>query len=93
LVALCATLLACDPGTVVTIENRTSTAVDIFYESNTAGKKETTVAAMSTKRLTIAEVTWTGRVIARNSSGTIVYDEMVSWDDVKRTPRIVIGGP
>ena len=77
----------------MTIENRTSMPVDIFYEPGPTVKKETTVEAMSSHRLTIARVVWTNRVIARDSSGTVVFDQVITWGDIKRTRRIVIDGP
>lgn len=88
-----ATAAACDPGTVITIENNTSTSIDIFFRAGDDAAKEVTVNPRSSERLAVAEVIWRDRVIARTASGEIVFDKVITWEDLKKSKRIVIESP
>jgi hypothetical protein len=83
-------LVACEPGTAITIENATDSTVTLFYEPGSNAPPQFTLQPFQTRRLTVTVVEWKDRLIAKDPSGKVIFDQRITLDEMKRMDRIVI---
>lgn len=96
-VLVCAVLVAsgvlwtaCDPGHGVTFENQTQATVNVFNGDDL----DATLSPGTQRTLGFIEYMGLRTFVAKDESGTVVFQEQYSWDDLKRLNwRIVIRTP
>jgi hypothetical protein len=81
-------LVACDRSIGVTIENRMSSEVAIYETDKPDEKPYLRLAPGQEKTLAFGK--GDARVVARDSTGSIVFNQVVPWAELKRSGRIAI---
>jgi hypothetical protein len=88
---LCAVVgVACEPGRTVAVEDATTTTITLFFDAAADARPEFTLRPLETKRIVFTRGGWKDIVIAKDSSGTVIFDERITWDELQHMQRIVI---
>ena len=82
--------VACEPGTTVPVENATTSTLTLFYETGLDATPRFTLQPFESKRIVIPRRGWRERLIAKDSSGRVVFDQRITWDQLERMEKIVI---
>jgi hypothetical protein len=86
---LSATLLGCDNTTSFPFENATDARVYVTITADAEGVG-LSIGPGSMKRIATSKRFWTGRVVARDDNGNIVFDEQISWEELEQSGGVVI---
>lgn len=89
LLLLSVTLLACDRTESFPFENATDVRVYVTITADGEGVG-VSLGPGAVEGIVTGERFWTGRVLARDDDGNIVFDEQISWEELNRRGRVVI---
>jgi len=90
LVASALVLPACDQGTDIRIENATEIELNIFYDISPGARVASTLAPFESKEFTVIRDVWKGYLIAKDKSGSVVFQRQITWQELKKLAEIVI---
>ena len=79
---------SCDDTDTFTFENATTERVAIFFSDDE--EPVVILAPNQTKNITILEQEWTGRLLARNNLGEVVFDAHIPLKQLKQEQKVTI---
>ena len=89
LLLLGGTLLACDDTESFPFENATNVRIYVTITADAEGVG-VWLEPGAEERIVTSERFWTGRVVARDDFGNVLFDEQISWQELTERGRVVI---
>ncbi len=66
----------------VTYVNQTGTKISLYHDATTK-RSFLTLDARTAKKVSEVRFAWNDQVVARDASGTILFNRRITWDDLK----------
>ena len=81
--------LICDGG-IMTFANETSEEITVLYGKDPNAAIILTLTAGEMTKAVVYESLWQGSLVARDSSGEIIFEVELSWEELNELEQIVI---